>query len=141
MRTTTTIENVLDNIPNKARNKNYLKPLCGLPMSPYFSALKIRWLIDNVPRVKQAVNVEKCAFGTIDTWLIWVNENFLINFKKILNIISVLNNFLLLSEPYKGPVAHYGCVECITNDAHEHRNVEMGSFVMPFLRYSATYSP
>lgn len=73
MRTTTTLEDVLDSIPNKTRNKNYLKPLCGLPMSPYFSALKIRWLIDNIPRVKQAVDVQKCAFGTVDTWLIWVN--------------------------------------------------------------------
>ncbi|KAK2586777.1 hypothetical protein KPH14_011804 [Odynerus spinipes] len=71
MRTTTTMEDVLDSIPNKTRNKNYLKPLCGLPMSPYFSALKIRWLIDNIPRVKQAVEAQKCAFGTIDTWLIW----------------------------------------------------------------------
>ena len=72
MRTTTTLDDVLDTIPNKSRNKNYLKPLCGLPMSPYFSALKIRWLIDNVPRVKQAVKDERCAFGTVDTWLIWV---------------------------------------------------------------------
>lgn len=71
MRTTTTLEDVLDNIPNKTRNKNYLKPLCGLPLSPYFSALKIRWLIDNISRVKQAVDAKKCAFGTIDTWLIW----------------------------------------------------------------------
>ncbi|KAL2733704.1 glycerol kinase [Vespula squamosa] len=71
MRTTTTMEDVLDSIPNKTRNKHYLKPLCGLPMSPYFSALKIRWLIDNISRVKQAVEAEKCAFGTVDTWLIW----------------------------------------------------------------------
>lgn len=71
IRTTTTLENLLDGVPNKTRNKNYLKPLCGLPMSPYFSALKIRWLIDNVPRVKQAVDAERCAFGTVDTWLIW----------------------------------------------------------------------
>lgn len=76
IRTTTTLDNVLDSVPNKTRNKNYLKPLCGLPMSPYFSALKIRWLIDNVPRVKQAVDARKCAFGTVDTWLIWVNKNF-----------------------------------------------------------------
>ncbi|XP_033329896.1 glycerol kinase 1 [Megalopta genalis] len=71
MRTTTTLEDILDSIPNKTRNKNYLKPLCGLPMSPYFSALKIRWLIDNIPRVKQSVDAEKCIFGTVDTWLIW----------------------------------------------------------------------
>ncbi|XP_015598250.1 glycerol kinase [Cephus cinctus] len=71
MRTTTTLEDILDSIPNKTRNKNYLKPLCGLPLSPYFSALKIRWLIDNVPKVKQAVDAGRCAFGTVDTWLIW----------------------------------------------------------------------
>ncbi|XP_003708115.2 glycerol kinase 1 isoform X1 [Megachile rotundata] len=71
MRTTTTLEDILDSVPNKTRNKNYLKPLCGLPMSPYFSALKIRWLIDNVPRIKHAVDEKKCVFGTIDTWLIW----------------------------------------------------------------------
>ncbi|KAG7202070.1 hypothetical protein KM043_004745 [Ampulex compressa] len=70
-RTTTTLEDVLDVVPNKTRNKNYLKPLCGLPLSPYFSALKIRWLIDNIPRIKQAVDAERCAFGTVDTWLIW----------------------------------------------------------------------
>ncbi|OAD57842.1 Putative glycerol kinase 3 [Eufriesea mexicana] len=71
MRTTTTLEDILDSVPNKTRNKNYLKPLCGLPMSPYFSALKIRWLIDNIPCIKHAVDEKRCAFGTIDTWLIW----------------------------------------------------------------------
>ncbi|XP_003394582.1 glycerol kinase [Bombus affinis] len=71
IRTTTTLEGILDSVPNKTRNKNYLKPICGLPMSPYFSALKIRWLIDNVPSVKHAVDEERCAFGTIDTWLMW----------------------------------------------------------------------
>lgn len=79
MRTTTTLDYVLDNVPNKTRNKNYLKPLCGLPMSPYFSALKIRWLMDNIPRVKQAVDAGKCAFGTVDTWIIWVYKYFSLN--------------------------------------------------------------
>lgn len=78
MRTTTTLEDILDSVPNKTRNKNYLKPLCGLPMSPYFSALKIRWLIDNISRVKHAIDEERCAFGTIDTWLIWVYFHLLI---------------------------------------------------------------
>lgn len=71
MRTTTTMEEVLDKVPNKTRNKNYLKPLCGLPMSPYFSALKIKWLIDNVPRVRHAVQEKRCCFGTIDCWLLY----------------------------------------------------------------------
>ncbi|XP_034942005.1 glycerol kinase [Chelonus insularis] len=71
MRTTTTLDDILDTIPNKSRNKNYLKPLCGLPLSPYFSALKIRWLMDNVPRIDRAVEAGTCAFGTIDTWLLF----------------------------------------------------------------------
>lgn len=51
MRTASTVDQLLETVPNKTRNKNYLKPLCGLPLSPYFSAVKLRWLIDNVPKV------------------------------------------------------------------------------------------
>jgi glycerol kinase len=62
---------LLESIPNK--DKNHLKPICGLPLSPYFSALKIRWLIDNVPSVKKAVEEKRCLFGNVDAWLIWVS--------------------------------------------------------------------
>lgn len=44
---------------------------CGLPISTYFSALKVLWLLENVDAVKQAVAKEDALFGTIDTWLIW----------------------------------------------------------------------
>lgn len=71
MRTTSTIEKLLDTVPNKTRNKNYLKPLCGLPLSPYFSAVKLRWLIDNVESIKNAMKKGTCCFGTVDTWIIW----------------------------------------------------------------------
>lgn len=71
MRTSSTVEQLLDQVPNKTRNKNYLKPLCGLPLSPYFSAVKLKWLEENVPKVKKAVNQGKCLFGTVDSWLIW----------------------------------------------------------------------
>ncbi|XP_073979620.1 glycerol kinase 1 isoform X2 [Rhodnius prolixus] len=69
MRTATTLESLLDKIPN--RDKNYLKPICGLPLSPYFSALKIKWLMDNIPEVRQAIENKTCLFGTMDTWLMW----------------------------------------------------------------------
>lgn len=46
---------------------------CGLPFSTYFSALKIRWLIDNVTEVKEAINENRCAFGTVDSWILWVS--------------------------------------------------------------------
>ncbi|KAM3969071.1 glycerol kinase 1 [Aphomia sociella] len=71
MRTSSTIDKLLDTVPNKTRNKNYLKPLCGLPLSPYFSAVKLRWLSDNVNAVKNAMKNGTCCFGTVDTWIIW----------------------------------------------------------------------
>jgi glycerol kinase len=43
----------------------------GLPIVAYFSGPKIRWLLDNVPGVRQAAEVGDALFGTIDTWLIW----------------------------------------------------------------------
>ncbi|KAF5279503.1 hypothetical protein FQA39_LY05613 [Lamprigera yunnana] len=68
MRTSTTVDNIL---MNGKRNKNFLKLLCGLPVSTYFSAVKLRWLIDNVKEVRIAVEEGRCMFGTIDSWLIW----------------------------------------------------------------------
>ena len=44
---------------------------CGLPISTYFSAVKLLWLIENVDSVKKAVEEGDALFGTIDTWLIW----------------------------------------------------------------------
>lgn len=44
---------------------------CGLPISTYFSAVKLLWLIENVKAVKEAVESGDALFGTIDTWLIW----------------------------------------------------------------------
>ncbi|XP_043516604.1 glycerol kinase-like [Frieseomelitta varia] len=69
MRTTSIVDDILKKIRNQ--NKNYLRPLCGLPISPYFSALKLKWLLENVPRVRKALDQQRCMFGTIDSWLIW----------------------------------------------------------------------
>ncbi|XAR50524.1 Glycerol kinase [Bertholletia excelsa] len=44
---------------------------CGLPISTYFSAMKLLWLLENVDDVKAAVAKKDALFGTIDTWLIW----------------------------------------------------------------------
>ena len=45
------------------------KEITGLTYSPYFSASKIMWLIDNVPRVRAFLGSEDLVFGTIDTYL------------------------------------------------------------------------
>ncbi|KAK4427980.1 Glycerol kinase [Sesamum alatum] len=51
--------------------KTHFLETCGLPISTYFSALKVLWLLDNVDAVKEAVKKGDALFGTIDTWLIW----------------------------------------------------------------------
>lgn len=72
IRTTSTVDQLLDKVPSHTRNKNYLKPLCGLPLSTYFSAVKLKWLLDNAQPVQAAVRHDKqVLFGTIDTWLMW----------------------------------------------------------------------
>ena len=43
----------------------------GLLLDSYFSATKIKWILDNVPESRQLMKDEKLLFGTIDTWLIW----------------------------------------------------------------------
>ena len=43
----------------------------GLTIDPYFSATKIRWILDNVTGADQDAKQGKLAFGTVDSWLIW----------------------------------------------------------------------
>ncbi|MEX8518693.1 MAG: glycerol kinase GlpK [Leptothrix sp. (in: b-proteobacteria)] len=43
----------------------------GLVIDPYFSATKIRWLLDQVPGAHLAAAQGELAFGTIDSWLLW----------------------------------------------------------------------
>lgn len=43
----------------------------GLMIDAYFSATKIKWILDNVDGVRKRAEDGKLAFGTIDTWLIW----------------------------------------------------------------------
>jgi len=43
----------------------------GLPLASYFSALKLRWLLDNVPGARVRAEAGDLLFGTIDAWLVW----------------------------------------------------------------------
>ncbi len=43
----------------------------GLPLASYFSALKLRWLLDNVPEARHRAEAGDLAFGTVDAWLLW----------------------------------------------------------------------
>ena len=43
----------------------------GLPLASYFSALKLRWLLDHVPDARRMAEAGDALFGTMDSWLIW----------------------------------------------------------------------
>ena len=43
----------------------------GLLIDAYFSATKIRWMLDNVPGVRERAERGELLFGTVETWLIW----------------------------------------------------------------------
>jgi glycerol kinase len=43
----------------------------GLPLATYFSGPKIRWILDNVPGVRDGAERGDVVFGTVDTWLAW----------------------------------------------------------------------
>ena len=62
------------NLCNKLKKKgleNLIKSRTGLLLDPYFSATKIKWIIENIPLAKELLKKDRLLFGTIDTYLIW----------------------------------------------------------------------
>ena len=55
---------------------SYVKESTGLVIDSYFSATKVKWIIDNVEGVKSKLKEDKVLFGTIDSWLIYNLTNF-----------------------------------------------------------------
>lgn len=43
----------------------------GLRLDPYFSATKLKWLLDHIPHARSRAENAELAFGTIDSWLLW----------------------------------------------------------------------
>ena len=56
----------------KARGlENYIRDNTGLVLDAYFSATKVKWILDNVEGARQQAKNGELLFGNIDTWLIW----------------------------------------------------------------------
>lgn len=51
--------------------EDYIKENTGLIIDAYFSGTKIKWILDNVPGVREKAKNGDILFGTIDTWLLW----------------------------------------------------------------------
>ena len=54
-----------DGMEEKIREKT------GLIIDAYFSATKIKWILDNVPGARKRAEEGKLLFGTVDSWLVW----------------------------------------------------------------------
>lgn len=69
----TRTNNLVKELQEKQRQRDFdVQEVCGLPIHSYFSAVKVKWLMDRVPKMRHAVENKRAMFGTVDTWLIWV---------------------------------------------------------------------
>lgn len=55
--------------------EDYIRKTTGLVIDPYFSATKIKWILDHVEGSRQLAEQGDLLFGTVDTWLIWKLTN------------------------------------------------------------------
>ena len=55
----------------EAGHGDWVRERTGLVIDAYFSATKIRWLLDRVPGARAAAERGELAFGTVDSWLLW----------------------------------------------------------------------
>lgn len=51
--------------------EEYIRQTTGLPIDAYFSATKIKWILDNVDGAYEKAQKGELLFGTVDTWIIW----------------------------------------------------------------------
>jgi len=68
----------------------HLQYKCGSTINPYFSVVKLIWLMENIPQVSKAIQEERCMFGTMDSWLIWViTDNLSVLLIKMLGKLTI----------------------------------------------------
>jgi len=62
--------NICDNLKEQGYEK-LVKEKTGLVIDAYFSGTKIKWILDNVPGIREEAERGNILFGTVDSWLIW----------------------------------------------------------------------
>ena len=77
---------IVDRYRNTPKEK-VIKAKTGLVLDPYFSASKIRWILENVENLPP---VENLLFGTIDTWLVWKMTNGAVHVTDVTNASRTL---------------------------------------------------
>ena len=59
------------NTMKEAGHEPLIRKKTGLLLDPYFSATKIKWILDNVKGAKEQAKAGDLCFGTVDSWIIW----------------------------------------------------------------------
>jgi len=58
-----------------AGHSEMIQQKTGLVIDAYFSATKVRWILDHIPDARQRAQAGELAFGTVDSWLVWKLTN------------------------------------------------------------------
>ena len=66
----TRVESLVNQYASRFGQDRY-RARTGLPLASYFSALKLQWLLDNVPGARARAESGEALFGTVDSWLLW----------------------------------------------------------------------
>lgn len=56
---------------SKHGGQDRFRPKTGLPLATYFSALKLRWILNNIPQAREQARAGELLFGTVDSFLLW----------------------------------------------------------------------
>ena len=67
-------QSIIDEL-KKENLESFFQRKTGLKLDPYFSATKVKWILDNVEGAREQAEAGELLFGTIDTWLIWKLSN------------------------------------------------------------------
>ena len=62
---------LVDELLQQPGMADYIRENTGLMPDAYFSATKIKWILDNVPGARERAEAGEILFGTVDTWLVW----------------------------------------------------------------------
>jgi glycerol kinase len=62
---------LVDELLSRPGMAEYIKENTGLVPDAYFSATKIKWILDHVPGARERAQVGEILFGTVDSWLVW----------------------------------------------------------------------
>ena len=64
-------QTMMDEEGNVLLVKDVIQQKTGLIVDPYFSATKVKWVLDHVPQARKRAEAGELLFGTVETWLIW----------------------------------------------------------------------